>query len=428
MRVLVIGGGGREHALVWKIKKSPLVREVFCAPGNAGVARIADCVAIDPSSIVELADFAQSIAADLTVVGPELPMSLGLGDELHRRGLLAFCPSKAAAEIEGSKAFAREFMKRHDIPSPRYAICETLPEALAFVAEGSLGFPLVVKADGLASGKGVFIAPGAREAKAAVEQIKSDRKLGTAGARIVFEECLRGEEVSFFALSDGARVLPLVSVQDHKRAYDRDQGPNTGGMGSVSPSTNLTMDLHRRILAEIVDPTIAGMAVEGRTYRGVLYAGLMLTDDGPKVLEFNARFGDPEAQAIVTRLESDIVPVLKAAAEGALGTTSLEWSKRASACIVLAAKGYPDRPETGQEIRGLEGAEADGVVVFHAGTALKNGRDVTAGGRVLGVTAVGPSLDEAVKRAYAAVSGISFDGMHYRKDIGAAALRHLHSA
>src|SRR5262245_57476045 len=429
MRVLVVGNGGREHALVWKIRQSPLVKEVYCAPGNAGIAELADCVPIDTSNIVEVADFAQTIGADLTVVGPELPMVLGIGDEFQKRGLSIFAPSRAAAEIEGSKAFAREFMERHKIPSPRYEICRTHEEALAFVEKAPFGWPAVVKADGLAGGKGAFVVKDAAEAKKVTAELMTDKKFGVAGAKIVIEEFLPGEECSFLVFCDGAKVVPMVSVQDHKRIFDGDQGPNTGGMGTISPATNLSLDVHKLIMHDIVLPTIKGMAEEGRRYQGVLYVGLMITEKGPRVLEFNARFGDPETQVIMARMRSDIVPVLMGIADGHLKDAKLEWSKEPAVCVVLAARGYPDSAETGQPIQGLSSlAGAADVIVFHAATARRNDKVVTVGGRVLGVTAWGQNLQAAVQRAYDAVHKVSFDGMHYRKDIGQKALARLHAS
>ena len=428
MRVLVVGNGGREHALVWKIRQSPLVTEVYCAPGNAGMEGLADCVPIDTSNIVEVADFAQTIKADLTVVGPELPMVLGIGDEFRRRGLSVMSPSREAAEIEGSKAFAREFMDRHKIPSPRYEVCATLEEAEAFVAKAPFGFPMVIKADGLAQGKGTVVAEDAAAARKAVVHMMTEKKLGSAGLKLVMEEFLAGEEVSFLVLSDGSRVRALASVQDHKRALDDDKGPMTGGMGTVSPATNLSLDMHKLVMQDIVLPTISGLAAEGRRFQGVLFVGLMVTDEGPRVLEFNARFGDPETQVIMARMRSDIVPLLQQVAEGQLKDTKIEWAKEPAVCVVLTAKGYPDAVETGQEIRGLEAlaGETD-VVVYHAATGMKDGKVVTVGGRVLGVTALGANLDAAVTRAYEAVDRISFDGMQYRRDIGKRALARLHA-
>lgn len=429
MRVLVVGNGGREHALVWKIRTSPLVKDVFCAPGNPGIAALAGCVPIESSNIVELADFAQQTAIDLTVIGPELPAVLGLVDEFQRRGLTVFGPTRAAAELEGSKAFAREFMRRHGIPGPRYAIVQTLEEAQAAIARGELGWPLVLKMDGLAAGKGVVIAQGADEALATATRMLGERRAGAASVKLVFEEFLRGDEVTFMALSDGARVVPLVSSQDHKRAFDGDQGPNTGGMGTVSPATQLSVEVHKQILQDIVVPTVAGMASEGRRYQGVLYAGLMLTPDGPRVLEFNARFGDPEAQVILPRLRSDIVPLLRGVADGYLPEGPIEWAKEAAACVVLASRGYPDTPETGRPISGLEQLERmPDVVAFHAATGRRDGQLVTVGGRVLGITALGANLEQAIQRAYEAAGKVSFEGVHYRRDIGQRALARLRSA
>jgi phosphoribosylamine---glycine ligase len=428
MRILVVGNGGREHALVWKIRQSPLVKEVYCAPGNAGIAELADCVPIDTSNIVEVADFAQTIKADLTVVGPELPMVLGMAEEFARRGLAIFCPSRAAAEIEGSKVFAREFMARHNIPSPRYEVVQTVEEAHAFVDKKPFGFPFVVKADGLAAGKGSIVVDDPAEAKTVIGEMMADKKFGTAGSKLVMEEFLSGEEVSFLVFSDGAKVVPMVSVQDHKRALDGDKGPNTGGMGTVSPATNISLDVHKQIVREIILPTIAGLASEGRRYQGVLFAGLMMTDAGPKVLEFNARFGDPETQVIMARMRSDIVPILEQVAAGQLKDTKIDWAKEPAVCIVLAAKGYPDTPETGKAVKGLETlAGENDVVVYHAATANREGQVTTVGGRVLGVTALAANLDAAVGRAYEAVARISFDGMFYRKDIGQRALARLHA-
>jgi phosphoribosylamine--glycine ligase len=429
MRILVVGNGGREHALVWKIRQSPLVTEVYCAPGNAGMAEVADCVPIESSDIVELADFAQSIKADLTVVGPELPMVLGVADEFSRRGLSIFCPTRGAAEIEGSKAFARDFMQRHKIPSPGFETCATVEEAEAFVKKAPFGFPMVIKCDGLASGKGTFVAADAAEARTAVHEMMTEKRFGTAGAKLVMEEFLAGEEVSFLVFCDGSTVVPMVSVQDHKRAWDGDTGPNTGGMGTVSPATNLSMDVHKQIMQEIVLPAVKGMAKEGRRYQGVLYAGLMMTDKGPRVLEFNARFGDPETQVIMVRMRSDIVPILKGAADGNLKDAKIEWAKEPAVCVVLAASGYPDSPETGKAIHGLDSLKGlPDVTVFQAATAERNGKTVTVGGRVLGVTALGANLPSAIERVYEAVQKISFDGMYYRKDIGQRALARMGGA
>ena len=408
MKILVVGNGGREHALVWKIRQSPLVKDVYCAPGNAGMTGLADCVPIDTSNIIEVADFAQTISADLTVVGPELPMVLGIGDEFQRRGLSIFCPSRSAAEIEGSKAFAREFMNRHQIPSPKYVICSSREEADEAVKKGALGYPLVLKVDGLAAGKGVVVVENKAEAQAAVAEMMSDKKFGTAGAKLILEEFLPGEEVSFLVFSDGSRVVPMVSVQDHKRVGDGDTGSNTGGMGTVSPSTSLSLEMHKQIMQEIILPTIGGLSAEGRRYQGLLYAGLMITDKGPRVLEFNARFGDPETQVIMARMRSDIVPILQGVAEGQLKETKIDWAKEAAVCVVVTARGYPDAPETGDPISGLEDLQGlSDVMVFHAATARRDDKIVTVGGRVLGVTALGANLDAAVQRAYGAVKKVS---------------------
>jgi phosphoribosylamine--glycine ligase len=427
MRILIVGNGGREHALAWKIRQSPLVTEVYCAPGNAGIAEIADCVPIDSSSIVEVADFAQTVKADLTVVGPELPMVLGIGDEFERRGLRIFCPSRGAAEIEGSKAFAREFMSRHGIPSPRYEVCASHEEAIAFLERSPFGFPQVVKADGLASGKGTLLVEDAAAARAAVDGIMAEKRFGTAGSKIVMEEFLQGEEVSFLVFSDGARVVPMASAQDHKRALDGDKSPNTGGMGTVSPTTNISIEGHKRIMQEVVLPAIRGLDAEGRRFQGVLFAGLMMTDAGPKVLEFNARFGDPETQVVMARMRSDIVPILDQCATGTLGETRIEWSKEPAVCVVVASKGYPDEPETGKAISGLESLKDwSDVVVYHAATKKQDDEVRTVGGRVLGVTALGANLEAAIARAYEAVDRIHFDGMFCRRDIGQRALARLH--
>ena len=429
MKILVVGNGGREHALTWKIRQSPLVRELYCAPGNAGILEIADCIPIDTTSIVELADFAETVKADLTVVGPELPMVLGIADEFQRRGLMIFCPTRAAAEIEGSKAFAREFMDRHHIPAPRFAVCSSRAEATEALASGRLGFPLVVKADGLAAGKGTVIAPDRDAAEGAVDAIMSERRFGSAGDRIVLEECLEGEEVSFLVFSDGSRVVPMVSAQDHKRALDGDQGPNTGGMGAVSPATNLSLDGHKRVLNEVIVPAVAGMAAEGRPFRGVLYAGLMMTADGPKVLEFNARFGDPETQAILARMKSDIVPLLLDSARGQMRDTKIDWTMEPTVCVVLASRGYPDAIETGKPIHGLESLKGlKDVIAFHAATARREGQTVTVGGRVLGITALGANHEAAIERAYEAIKSVSFEGMQYRQDIGHKAVARLRAA
>jgi len=428
MRVLIVGGGGREHALAWKLKQSPEVTELFCAPGNAGIKNLADCINIDPSDIVELADFAENLSIGLTVVGPELPLILGLADEFQRRGLPVFGPNRAAAELEGSKAFAKDFLKRGNIPTARYHIVSTLDQAASVIESGELGLPLVVKADGLAGGKGVSIAQSSEEAQKQVATLMDDRQLGSAGTRLVLEEFLEGEEVSFFALSDGHNVLPLVAAQDHKRAYDGDEGPNTGGMGCICPATNLNAETLKHIVKDIVNPTIKGLANEGRKYQGVLYCGIMLTADGPKVLEFNVRFGDPEVQAILPRLKDDLLPLLLEVAEGRLGQHRPEWTREPAVSVVLASGGYPGKYETGKAIHGLEEGKVEldeGICVFHAGTKEVDGKLVTGGGRVLTVTALGQNLKIAIARSYEGVARIQFEGQHFRKDIGQKALAHI---
>ncbi len=426
MRVLVIGSGGREHALCWKLAQGEGVREVFCAPGNAGIAQAARCVPIDPSNIVELADFAQGIKIDLTVVGPELPLTLGIADEFERRGLPIFGPSQAASEIEGSKVFSKQFMLKHDIPTAACRICESAEQALDYLKSKEVSFPAVIKADGLASGKGVLIVEDRKQAQQAVEMMMVEKKFGVAGERILVEEFLEGSETSFFVFSDGSRVVPMVTCQDHKRALDDDKGPNTGGMGAYSPAV-LNQETFKQILNDIMIPVVSGLAAEGRTYKGVLYAGIMMTEKGPKALEFNARFGDPECQVLMPRLNSDLVQVLLAAAEGHLDRVKLEWHRASAACVVLASGGYPGAFETGKPIDGMaEAAAQTGVVIFHAATKEGDaGRLVSSGGRVLGVVGLGTDLAQAVERAYAGARSIRFEGMQYRHDIGKQALELL---
>lgn len=423
MKVLVVGGGAREHALAWKIRRSPLVQELYCAPGNVGMAREVDRVPIDPSSIVELADFAASIKIDLTLVGPELPLSLGISDEFQKRDLPIFGASKAAAEIETSKVFAKEFMTKHGIPTAPFEVAATAKEARALLKKRKTPYPVVLKVDGLAAGKGVTVARDKKQADEAIETMLVERRFGSAGSRVVIEDCLLGVEASVFALSDGQRVLPLVTCQDYKRLNDGDAGPNTGGMGGYSPSVHIDSDTFRAVMETILVPAVKGMAAEGRPYRGVLYAGLMLTEKGPEVLEFNARFGDPEAELIAVRMKSDMVPVLQATLAGHLDQVNIEWLKARSVSVVLASQGYPGEHKTGLPIAGIEAAAATpGVEVFHAGTAVEDGRFVTAGGRVVTVTALGSSFAEAASRCYAAAEGITFDGRHFRKDIARDAL------
>jgi phosphoribosylamine--glycine ligase len=423
MKVLVVGSGAREHALCWKLRGSPLVKELYCAPGNVGMARIADRVPIDPSSIVELADFAGTIKIDLTIVGPELPLTLGIVDEFQRRDLAIFGATQASAEIESSKVYAKEFMKKHKIPTARFDVCSSAGETRAVLKKRKNGFPVVLKADGLAGGKGVILARDRKEADQAIETLQVERRFGVAGDRVVVEEFLEGHEASFFVLSDGQRVLPLVTCQDYKRLLDGDAGPNTGGMGGYSPSVHIDAGTFRQVMDDILLPTIAGLAGEGRPYRGVLYVGLMLTKKGPRVLEYNARFGDPEAELIAVRMKSDLVPVLQATLTGHLEEITIEWLKARAVCVVLAARGYPEKPEIDRPITGIDSVSAmDGVEVFHAGTAVKEGKFVTASGRVLTVTAVGATFAQARDRCYAAAATVCFDGRHFRTDIAKDAL------
>jgi phosphoribosylamine--glycine ligase len=423
MKVLVVGSGAREHALCWKLRASPLVKELYCAPGNVGMAKIADRVPIDPSSIVELADFAGTIKVDLTVVGPELPLTLGIVDEFQKRDLPIFGATQAAAEIESSKVFAKEFMKKHKIPTARFEVFGSAGETRAALKKRKDGFPIVLKADGLAGGKGVVLARDKKEADQAIEMLQVERRFGTAGDRVVVEEFLEGHEASFFALSDGQRVLPLVTCQDYKRLLDGDAGPNTGGMGGYSPSVHIDAETFRQVMDTILLPTVAGLAEQGRPYRGVLYVGLMLTKKGPRVLEYNARFGDPEAELIAVRMKSDLLPVLQATLAGQLEEITIEWLKARSACVVLAARGYPEKAESGQPITGIDSATAmDGVEVFHAGTAVNEGKFVTGAGRVLAVTALGATFAQARERCYAAAETVRFEGRHFRTDIASDAL------
>ena len=401
------------------------VDDIYCAPGNAGIAKQARLVPIAASNTVELADFAQTIKADLTVVGPELPLMLGIVDEFKKRRMRIFGPTRSAAEIEGSKAFAREFLTRHNVPSPRYAVCGSFDEAERILKEGKLGVPCVVKADGLTSGKGALVCQTREEAVAAAASLLTDKRFGKAGERVVIEEFIPGEEVSFLVLCDGTRAIPLASVQDHKRLKDGDKGPNTGGMGAISPALNLKLELHKEIMSTIIIPTIAGLSKEGRPFSGVLYAGLMIGTDGkPKVLEFNARFGDPECQVILARLKSDLASLLVAVADGALADVKVEWAKEPAVSVVIASEGYPENVIKGREIRRLPEAE-EGLQILHGATTLDGQKLMTSGGRVLAVTALGASLPQALNRAYAAVDQVELEGMQFRRDIGASALKKL---
>jgi phosphoribosylamine---glycine ligase len=421
MNVLVIGSGGREHALAWKIRQSPRVKRVFCAPGNAGIADVADLVPVAADDVAALARFAREEHIDLTVVGPELPLTLGISDEFQRQGLRIFGPNREAARIEGSKAFTKGLLRRHGIPTGFFGTFSDSDEAARYVAE--VGVPIVVKADGLAAGKGVIICRTLKEAEEAIDEIMRTRIFGDAGARVVIEEFLEGEEASFMALLDGRTVLPLASSQDHKRAFDGETGPNTGGMGAYSPAPVITPAMQERIMREIMAPVLDALSDPAIDYRGVLYAGLMITESGPKVLEFNARFGDPECQALLVRLKSDLVPLMDACIDGRLSAASVEWDERAAACVVLAAGGYPAAYERGKVIRGLDTLRGwENGVVFHAGTAQRDHSMVTNGGRVLGITALGATIRDAVAEAYWAVERIHWDGIQYRRDIGFRAL------
>jgi len=415
LRILVVGGGGREHALCWAIAASPLTQALYCAPGNAGIACEAECVPIPVDAVDELVAFAVDEAMDLVVVGPEAPLVAGLVDRLRHEGILAFGPPAAAAELEASKGFAKDLCAKYGIPTAAYGRFSDAAAAKAYIRE--LGAPIVVKADGLAAGKGVTVAATLTEAEAAVDAALGGA-FGDAGAEIVVEACMTGEELSFFALVDGATALPLAGAQDHKAVGEGDTGPNTGGMGAYSPAAILTPALHDRIMAEIVAPTVAAMAAEGRPYTGVLYAGLMITAAGPKVIEYNVRFGDPEAQVLLPRLRSDLVPALVAACEGQLDHIALRWSDDAALSVVMATQGYPGAYTKGSAIRGLEAFDNDDVLVFHAGTKFEGGQVVADGGRVLNVTATGASVAEAQARAYAAVDRIDWPEGFCRRDIG----------
>ena len=422
MKVLIFGSGGREHALAWAAKRSPRVTELVCAPGNGGIAQVARCVAVDLKSIDEMVRLVEAERPALTIVGPELPLSLGIVDALQARGFRVFGPTQAAARLESSKAFAKQFMKRHQIPTAKYAVCTSgaeFDEAINLFHP-----PIVVKADGLAAGKGVLICESKGIARETAHGLFSGALLGEPEKQVVIEEFLEGEELSFLCLSDGMSVVPLVPAQDHKRIGEGDAGPNTGGMGVYSTDQMLDAQMREWIVRHIAEPTIRGMAEEGVPFTGVLYCGLMMTPRGPEVLEYNARFGDPETQAILVRLESDLIDALEACIDGKLAETTLRWSPGASACVVASSAGYPGSYQTGFPITGLgSAAQVPGVEVFHSGTARVGGQIVTGGGRVLGVTATGDSLPEALSRAYQAISEIQFEGIYYRRDIGHRALQ-----
>jgi phosphoribosylamine---glycine ligase len=422
MKVLVLGGGGREHALVWKLRQSPRITQLVCAPGNGGIGDDAEVAAADLKSLEAMVGLANRLQPELTIVGPELPLTLGVVDEFTRRGWPIFGPTQAAARLESSKSFAKEFLQRHYIPTAHFAICDSIDQVRA--ALGHFHTPVVVKADGLAAGKGVVIAKSKEEAASVAAEMLSGRMVGEAGSRVVLEECLKGDELSFLVFSDGERVAPLIAAQDHKRVGDGDTGPNTGGMGAYSTADLLDAGMRDWLVNHIARPVVAGMKAEGSEFKGVLYCGLMMTARGPMVLEFNCRFGDPETQPILMRLESDLVEAIEASIQGRTSEGDFRWSPDASVCVVMSSGGYPGTFEAGKRIDGLEdAAKIEGVKVFHAGTSKRDGAYYTAGGRVLGVTARARDLHTAVARAYEGCGKISFDGAHYRKDIAVRALR-----
>ncbi len=428
MKILVIGGGGREHALVWKLRQSPRVEKLWCAPGNGGISQDAECVPVDIKDVATMAMLAERLKADLTVVGPELPLVLGVADEFARRGLALVGPSKQAAQLEGSKVFAKDFLARHNIPTASlYGGYDSPGDAYSALC--AVDWPVVVKADGLCAGKGVLVAATPDEATAFIERLMEKREFGEAGARVLLEETLEGEELSFIVLTDGEHVLPLAPTRDHKRIFDGNRGPNTGGMGAYSADALLPGDLGERILDTMVRPAIQALAAEGRPYKGFLYFGLMLTADGPKMLEFNCRSGDPETQPIVTRMDFDLAEALEALTTGNLHKFRANWRDGASVCVVMAAKGYPGEPETGKRIDGLAEAQTvPNVAVFHAGTRRDGDSYYTSSGRVFGVTATGADFPQAIEAAYAAVRKIRFDGAHYRTDIGAESVSKTRAA
>lgn len=421
MRVLVVGGGGREHSLVWKLRQSPRVSQLYAAPGNAGIAELAECVDISASEVRLLADFAAKQAIELTVVGPELPLTLGIVDEFEGRGLRIFGATRQAATLEGSKVFAKRLMRKHKIPTGFFQTFYRAEDAKRYIQD--VGAPIVVKADGLAAGKGAVVCATVHDALDTVKRIMEDRVFGDAGARVVVEEFLTGEEASFLAFTDGETVVPMASAQDHKAVFDDDKGPNTGGMGAYSPAPVVTEAVHAKIMDQIMIPTVKAMAADGSPYRGVLYAGLMIKDGEPKVLEFNVRLGDPETQPLFMRMESDLLPVLEAVVDQRLHEVEIRWRPEPAVCVVMAANGYPGAHDTGKPIKGLGTvARLKDVMVFHAATARVEGKIVTNGGRVLGVTALGKDISDAIDRAYRAVEKIHWDGAHYRTDIGRKAI------
>ena len=423
MRILVVGSGGREHALVWKIAQSKLVDKVFCAPGNGGISQLAECIDIKADDVFGLLEFARKEKVDLTVVGPEVVLSLGIVDEFRKAGLKIFGPNKQASNLEASKVFSKELMEKYKVPTAKFRVFDNPNAAAKYIDK--IGAPCVVKADGLAAGKGVVVAKTVDEARNAVTSMMQDKIFGDAGKKIIIEECLVGQEASILVITDSKEVVSLASAQDHKRVFDHDQGPNTGGMGAYSPAPAVTTDILKEVMDKIIYRTIDGLAKEGIDYRGVLYAGVMLTKDGPKTLEFNVRFGDPETEAILPRLKSDLVEVMLATSEGKLSKIkTLEWDNRACVCVVCASGGYPGNYTKDKEINGLdEVAKIKDIVVFHAGTKKSGDKILTSGGRVLGVTGLGDTIKDAINRTYTAVNKINFEGIHFRRDIAAKALK-----
>ncbi|MBF0227248.1 MAG: phosphoribosylamine--glycine ligase [Desulfobacterales bacterium] len=424
MKILVVGGGGREHALIWKISQSPKVEKIYCAPGNAGISKLATCIPIGAEEIEKLISFAKEHSIDLTVVGPEGPLSKGIVDEFEKHNLKIFGPNQKAAEIEASKTFSKSLMKKYNIPTANWKSFKNFEMAKNYILE--IGCPIVIKADGLAAGKGVIVCSNNDEAISALEKIMINNEFGEAGSSVIIEECLYGEEASFIAFTDGKTVLSLPSSQDHKQIYDEDKGPNTGGMGAYSPAPIIDYYINKKIINEVMLPTIKGMALEGRSYKGILYAGLMINKNNIKVLEFNARFGDPEAQPILMRIKNDIIPIMEAVIDERLDECKIEIDDRPSVCVVMASQGYPGNYKRGSIINGLDKAEEiKDASIFHAGTSNSENDIVTSGGRVLGVTAIGTSIKDAINNAYSAVSEITWDNAYYRKDIGKKAIKRL---
>jgi len=422
MKVLVIGSGGREHALVWKITQSPKVSKVYCAPGNAGISKLAKCIDIDADNIEKLANFAQKEKIGLTVVGPELPLSKGIVNEFDQWGLKIFGPSKEATEVESSKVFSKYLMKKHNIPTANYEVFHNREEAFHYIKKQA--FPLVIKADGLAAGKGVFIIKNLVQAEDALDVLMELKRFGEAGKQVIVEEFLKGEEVSILAFCDGKTVVPMVASQDHKKIFDNNQGPNTGGMGAYSPVPFYFNKEKKRVLEEILKPTLKGLQREGRRYKGVLYAGLILTKEGPKVLEFNARFGDPETQVVLPRLKTDLIDILNAVIEGSLHKINIEWKNNSVVCVVVASGGYPGKYQKYKVISGLNKLEKmKDVIAFHAGTKFQDGKVVTSGGRVLGITAWDDTISKAKEKAYQGIEKIYFEDMYHRKDIAVKAIK-----